>query len=302
MYFPFLRGNQSEMIAVLDLKDYLLKNNIIPIIEPVKDNKHFKEKMKKIIDNEIPIIMIVNPVVGDYKDKIIDKKYINIIDKNIDILAYQITEKSTLDDIKDFLNEYEDYNKSFIHLNEVIYFEDFIRLILRNKTVKYHFMVDELNLQYRNTFKSKFKKCIIIKDGVQDDSEDFTDIVFKYKKMRYSGFSDYHVIGKNYREESYSHGISPILYTVIENDKIKLKRYSTNDTIDNKNKKLIFLKMAGRFYGDNYGKKNIITKGSRILMGCYHSSYYPGPAKIRQASIEHHIEFISKLDNEKYLK
>jgi len=38
MYYPYFRGKQFELIMLRDNAEFLAKNNIHPIIEPVKDD------------------------------------------------------------------------------------------------------------------------------------------------------------------------------------------------------------------------------------------------------------------------
>lgn len=300
------------MAAILDLKDYLIKSKTIPIIEPVKNNKHFKEKIKKVTDNNIPIILIVNPLVGEFKNSEIDIKYIKLLNNENSYIAYQISKNTSLSDIQIFINDFKGINKCFIHLADNLDLQSFFKMISKNKTIKYNFIDENINYDYKRALLSKLKMCVALtnasstysNDSIQmnnKDSHDYVDIVFRYKKYNYIGFSDYNVLGRDYLEGQYQDKSIQILYTVYENNTIKIKRYSTNEKLYENNKKLLFLKTVDKYYSDNYNM-NFKTKGSKILYGCYHSSYYPGALKLKQASIEHHIELISNLDNKKLIK
>ncbi len=65
MYYPYLRGKQFELILLRDNAEFLAKNNIHPIIEPVKsDFTALTRSMKAMNENSVEYTLIVNPVAG----------------------------------------------------------------------------------------------------------------------------------------------------------------------------------------------------------------------------------------------
>src|SRR5688500_14862367 len=64
MYFPYIRAKQFDLMALTELRDQIYnQNSVIPIVEPVAKIK--KGQFKRLMDRNIPFILVVNPIVGD---------------------------------------------------------------------------------------------------------------------------------------------------------------------------------------------------------------------------------------------
>ena len=67
MYFPILRGRQFELLALREcVKENVLSNQIIPIVEPVKVSSTYIKTIDSFIEAEKPIAVIRNPQVGSW--------------------------------------------------------------------------------------------------------------------------------------------------------------------------------------------------------------------------------------------
>jgi hypothetical protein len=60
MYYPYLRGKQFELILLRDNAEFIAKNDIHPIIEPVKTNfSSLKNTMKVLNEKGVSCTLIV---------------------------------------------------------------------------------------------------------------------------------------------------------------------------------------------------------------------------------------------------
>ena len=65
MYYPYLRGKQYELIMLREMAEFIEKNSIHPIIEPVKsDFKAIIRAFDELNKNKVPCTLIVNPKAG----------------------------------------------------------------------------------------------------------------------------------------------------------------------------------------------------------------------------------------------
>lgn len=79
MYFPILRGRQFELLALREcVKENVLSNQIIPIVEPVKVSSTYIKTIDSFIEAEKPIAVIRNPQVGSWSKDLKKESNINI--------------------------------------------------------------------------------------------------------------------------------------------------------------------------------------------------------------------------------
>ncbi|MFC6171319.1 sce7725 family protein [Loigolactobacillus jiayinensis] len=68
IYYPYLRGKQFELQALLALLNtQQLPATVIPIIEPVRDSRYLVDCVAAFVTARRPLIVIVNPQVGTYE-------------------------------------------------------------------------------------------------------------------------------------------------------------------------------------------------------------------------------------------
>ena len=80
MYYPYLRGKQFELILLRDNANFIARNNIYPIIEPVKNDFKALIRAVKILDEKrVKYTLIINPQAGQEP-----VKYLKILKELID--------------------------------------------------------------------------------------------------------------------------------------------------------------------------------------------------------------------------
>lgn len=111
MYYPYVRGKQFELILLRDNAEFLAKNNIHPIIEPVKkDFTALIRSMKAMNKNSVDCTLIVNPVAGQKPvlsssilTELIEDEFKKL--KNISV-GYMFHAESNINDLVSLLIKY----------------------------------------------------------------------------------------------------------------------------------------------------------------------------------------------------
>jgi len=68
MYFPYLRGRQSELLAIRTLlESNRLGEQVIPVIEPIKPTATFRKTMEAFRDRGRGLYIVSNPQVGEFQ-------------------------------------------------------------------------------------------------------------------------------------------------------------------------------------------------------------------------------------------
>lgn len=297
MYFPILRGKGSEFLALEEEKELILGKGIVPIIELVKETKNFKH----VID--IPIIIIVNPIVGEFtKDRSwIDNYIIGNIDKHKSItIGYQITDITTNEDIEKFMIKWNNYEKCFIHhckFNDINWFlreykdENIINIINIDKTDK----------NYLNQINLYFEEVVILSDGFDKKNRNadypewsyFTNHCIEYKQNDLYGYSDYLTIGSKFVEGGWTPSVVAIHYTYKNDDgDITIRHFASEESSKDKEFKEKYMEALIKLINFIHLNEKDNTDASNIFYGLYESNHVTNLPKLKQYSMQRHIESI----------
>lgn len=303
MYYPYLRGRQFELIA---LREYALQrgdsNNIIPIIEPVKNTfNSMKLTLPKLIEGNVRFALILNPQVGKIKNtqEITDvlheeladlSKWIPayIVSNNYNDIANRILESGYIDVL---LICSENTDNSDADFDNLVLLPS-VRYILstENKSLKRKLMDSGKELiRLDDSFKAQKRNI----DYLLIAEEKFSEKHMFYKEDGYSGFSDYTVLVSDFIEG----GMTPYAVAIHltyqkENNEIWIKHFTSNTNIDRSNIQGKFAQAAEKAV-EFLNSKNIHTFASGELRRYYEGGLYPGLGMIKKISIKNHLELMN---------
>lgn len=214
MYFPYLRGRQFELIALRDLVDKgVLSDKIIPIIEPVKLSSTLIKTIESYGKKGKQLGIIVNPKVGGFKIDIEEEKNLKLKNslltslKENDYILYMILLSANLNP-DEFIKKHKDNMGTICDNKDAIpvYEANFAKM-----KVKYNLIPDESGFRrkIRNNrvlLADKFNKQERNNDYIEIDDEPFSEDHLYYADDGYVGFSDYTVVGKEYRRNKFGWG------------------------------------------------------------------------------------------------
>lgn len=305
MYYPYLRGRQFELIA---LREYALQrgenNNIIPIIEPVKNTfNSMKLALPKLIEGNVKFALILNPQVGEInniheitdalQEELLDSsKWIPayIVTNNYKAIASKIAESGYTDIMLICSGNTDDSDADFNSLALL----SSIKYILspENKTLKRKFrnLGKEL-IRLDDNFKAQKRNS----DYLMMGEEKFSEEHLFYKDDGYNGFSDYSVLISEFTEG----GAAP--YAVVihltyqkENKEVWMKHFTSVTNSDKSNIQGKFAEAAKKavaFLDTN----NIHNFATEELRNYYNSGLYPGLGMVKKISIKNHLELMNYL-------
>lgn len=308
MYFPYLRGKQYELVLLEDCRE-LIKNNgrIIPIIEPVKIStlRNLTKKLINYVENDIPIILIVNPTVGElqnYQNRIFDQVALILNEKgNAHILGYVITEKTTTEDIQQFLQKAKNNKICFIHKHE--FSEPSILKNISNLTFQI-FIHSVVGITYQRSFSENQR--VIIKDGftyyernaLYPNDENFLDINLTYKEDHYIGFGDFLIVGKTYRDNGGpAHAVAIHITYKKTSGEIGIRHFISDRTTSNVDTPGKFAEALAKLVREKNKTGTLIlnTHAMDEFQALHDDGHFPTLGVVKKLSMEHHIELISTI-------
>lgn len=304
MYFPYLRGRQFELIA---LREFAIergeKNNVIPVIEPVKLSfNSFKIALKKFNEANFPFSLILNPHVGEITnfENILENlsEYLEttnwipsfILSDNIGQVS-QIIENKGFGDVLLICSDSVDASADeFLKLVE----SNFIKYIVskENRTLKRRLKDSGKNLiRLDSCFNQQRRNA----DYLKIPEEKFTEENIFFPEDKYYGFSDYTTLPDEYTEGGTSpYAISIHLTYQKENEEIWIRHFTSETNDDQANIQGKFAEAAKKAV-DFLNEKNINTSAANELRDYYNNQKYPGLGMIKKISIKHHLELINSI-------
>ncbi len=311
MYQPYLRGKQFELIGIRELIPNVLfpnKENVSPIIEPVKDSSTLKNTLKALVDNDINFTIIANPQVGTFTDidtifnviksSVGDKrnyqvgiifhsrsnhvKVIEVLQKYADIVpALTIIHNLAIDNITDILSLYQNFKIKYNVIN------------LSATSKRYHRNFDEnTRVELDDYFNAQAKNS----DYLLVDESSFSEEHLYYKEEGFIGFSDYLSIGEEYSETGFlPYAVAIHLsYADVTTKKIRVKHFVSNSNDDQSD-------IAGKFaealdklidWCDETGYNSIAIP---IFREYHQNGHFPGLGTLKKLSLMNHIDLVLKL-------
>lgn len=313
MYFPYIRAKQFDIDAITEIDNSFYKNDqIVPIVEPVSVGTK-KSQFARLAENNVPFILVVNPIVGDYQsvkpNKEIVSGLVNDVFKDYKNywLGYIIHPATTLKDIQDFITAFPVNAHTYIHHHQFHDGAAIAQQIAKDKNVQYNIFIDgHASIKFINEFNIVNAYDILIKDGFKKRkrNEDypandyFYDLHKTYSKdLGYDGFGDYTIVGSQYEP-----GGGPAYVVALhisdkdDDDNIVVKHFKSDAAVppsaaDPGGKFKQALKRAKKHFDLN---PHLDTSGVDEYIALHRSGHYPGLGMAKKHSIKHHIEFISK--------
>lgn len=311
MYYPYLRGRQFELIA---LREYALQygnvNNVIPIIEPVKNTfNSMKLAIPKLIEGKVKFALILNPQEGSFSDDSDATHHITtalrdeLVDTSNWIPSFLLTNNYL--EVSTLITEYG-YQEVMLVCSDITdssnaHFEELVLM----PQVK--FVVSKENRTLLRKLKDKNKVIIRLddnfnaqkrnKDYLSVPEEKFTEEHLYYKDDNYGGFSDYTVLVSDFIEGGGApYAVSIHLTYEKANKEVWVRHFTseTNDDIANIQGK--FAEAAAKaiqFLDEN----SIATIASNELRHYYQEGKYPGLGMVKKISIKNHLELMNKIIN-----
>lgn len=304
MYFPYLRGRQYELLALRELVEKnLIGKNVIPIIEPIKLSSTFIKTICLFKEKGRPIVVIHNPMVGDFLKELENKEneklkeeYIQIL-KDTDIIKAHLINKESKKQLE-LLNDMGIDKDELVTISNKDLFNIYESEFSEYKT-KYNLIPNEDNFKYkikRNKviLEDRFNKLKRNTDYSKNDDEAFSVEHLYYKPNGYVGFSDYSVIGKDFIESGYAARAVAIHIVYFNNEnELRVKHFVSESNDDIKDPAKKYSEALAKLV-DWEEKQKTNTYAIEEFIRQYKNGEYKGLGVPKKLAIMHHLELINR--------
>lgn len=308
MYFPYLRGRQFELIALRELlENNLIGNEIIPIIEPVKLTSTLIKTLDLYVEKKHHIALIMNPGVGDFLDKVKEKKnntsslvdgLITVMKTNILIRAY-LMKKSTPVQLEKLAGKGRDIYKYMIINQKRDCLDDFLKIYDKQEP-RYTLLPDERSFSRKAPnskvlFEDRFEKAVRNSDYSNNTDQFFSEDHLFYKSDGFQGFSDYSIVGSAYTESGFA-PLAVAIHIVYFNQKkeLKVQHFVSDSNYDINDPAEKFGEAVSKLVQWITKTNPTMTLGLTEFQNYYKERRYPGLGTVKKLSIMHHLELINK--------
>ena len=307
MYYPYFRGKQFELILLRDNAKFLADNKIHPIIEPVKENlSPLKRAIEKMKEHNVSFTLIINPYVGDLRNKETD--IIAFANDNLRgyvpaSLGYIMTEQNDEKVLRQTVTSNSSYSFSIIHYG---YEKGKILAPLTDsldQVVKHIFIDGHSGKLYQSHFKKSTVEKILIRNGFRNQknaeyptSEHFSDLHVTYPEENMNGFGDFLIIGDDYSESGGPAYAVAIHLTYLGDENVMLIYHFKSDRMDSPTDP------AGKFLEaltklvrelDRSGSLLFKSNACKEFKELHNKGYFPGLGYVKKLSMQHHLELMA---------
>lgn len=314
-YFPYLRGRQSELLALRDLMVVgKLSPYVIPIIEPIKDTSTIRSALAEFQRSGHAAIIVLNPEHGEFATE----RYAGQIQSSLSLrelnhVSPMVLMNSRVHDALSFAKQEEwetdalglatiipqdyelDSDGIIPGLNELspdlVFYTDIearedavTSLESANGEVHFAQIVDRFNRRERNV------------DYAEKPDEMFSRDYRKCEMRGDSGFSDYSIVGNHFSEG----GFAPyavaihIVYFNENQSMLRVKHYVSDTNVDYHDVPNKFSEAVNKLVPDVESGRIEETEGVRRLVQQAHDGTFPGLATVKRWSIMHHLELMGR--------
>jgi hypothetical protein len=313
MYYPYLRGKQFELILLRDNAEFIAKNEIHPIIEPVKTNfSSLKNTMKVLNEKGVNCTLIVNPQAGQ-----MPVPTLSIIDELIkdsckgfkDIsIGYILHAKSNINDLVDLLKTHPALNFSIVHYGYTDG-ENIVHKTSGYKNIKTHIFIDGFaGKLYQRHLKKDGIKRVLIRNGFKPQkknadyppSEHFSDLHITFPDEGMDGFGDFLIVGDDYTETGGPAYAVAIHLTYLKGDNdMFIYHFISDQTASQTDPGGKFLEALAKLVKEINKPNSLIYKSKACAeyIDLFKKKHYPGLGYVKKLSMQHHIELVAYFIN-----
>lgn len=311
MYFPYLRGKQFELSALLNVNPRVYRNTV-PIIEPVKiTGGVYPGLVKKLAQAGFPFVLVTNPQHGDLDVATVQG---GLIDSALAAhpsvtLGFIVHQHFNLPDLRTFLRDNPTHAKALIfRFTPTPPVLSSIESLVRPANLSYIFFDEKKAMPPVRAAMAWHPNQVMITDGFQrqdrnadyPSSSAFYTLVHSWRSMGLTGMGDYLTIGDNF-----SDGGGPVyvvalhLTTHSPASGVEVMHFASTTSSSVKGLPAPkFSEASAALVADPTVRRMATSLGSTgIAMYDYwnSTSHFPQLGQAKQASLQHHIELMSSL-------
>lgn len=281
MYYPYFRGKQFDLLALIALTEKKrLSTHIQPIIEPVKNSNALKKFIALFQKENQPFYLIQNPQTGDFLTKE-GSLYLHSLSLPNAIIVEQpietLSEKPQLFVIGNSTPALQSDWQA--NQTKVLLPKEF-RLLQKIKGDK----ILSQDVFTRLPKTSFYQECL---------DEFFSDAHLTFQKSGFVGFSDFSIDSRIYYEHSYPSKILSLHLVYFENDIVRIHHFLSSEDAPTQKDKFLEVMEEIREWKNKLCGENA-TLGIELLLEAGSNEKFPGMGVMRKAAVMHHMELMSR--------
>lgn len=319
MYYPYLYGRQSELLAVRDVAHTLGdESEVRPVIEPVRVRSgSLRVTLEEAEKADFTTYTVVNPALGDFalaanaKDAAAwrDWAWDFLDEQTCAYAACLIDHNTSAVELRAFLKHFADEPVGFVLRNPGLALSD-IAAMVSTHTDDYRYLLTGASPTVATLAALGKGDCVhvdprfIVQARNSDYAgiEPFTDSHSTYAKAGLAGFSDYTVLDDQYREGGGPAGAVAIHLTFLDRPTEELHvEHFVSDTTDRgiRDNELKFIEAARKILpavrrtSSNFGDTAALNR----YLTAVATSSPPTLAGNKRWQIGHHLELVDGILN-----
>jgi len=305
MYYPYFRGKQYELITIRENAEMIARNNIVPVIEPVRSSfSGLRRAIEALHAADANFVLILNPQVGDLakNSEWLDLESCMEFLSGYTNCSIGFIANATVSNVDIFrLQEYP-FPVSVIH-NGCTRARDLLELLSPLDNLREHIFIEEsCSRLYRRQFNGIQR--ILVRDGFikrtnrkHPSREHFSDLHVTYHDEGVDGFGDFLIVGDDYSETggpAYAVAIHLTYIDEDEDDDMFLNHYVSDRQLDPTDPGGKFLEALNKLHRDINNGNFHQTGAVREFMDLHSRQHFPGLGYVKKLSMQHHVEVIAK--------
>ena len=307
MYFPYLRGRQTELLALRDFARMELNNRceIVPVIEPVKSSTSvFCRAAREMMENNQPFALVLNPYRGEFVN---DCDVLSKLDEDIrEAIGKRWTPAYVYLEGVRTLSPEALPEQSMLVFPETLELTDAVKTLAAHEYVRYLLDGTESSQSVGRFMRrlgregkevsplsNHFHEQRRNVDYLRCEDEFFSDDFLGYREDGYCGVGDYVTLPKGYTEGGSLPYAVAIHLTYQSGETIRIHHFVSDSNLDQSN-------IQGKFSEDASKVKEFFsdrpkTAGIRTLLEFKEAGRYPGLAALKKWSILNHLELMARV-------
>lgn len=306
MYYPYLRAQQNELIAVRDLSsEDNFKNNVTPVLEPINANLNGLKLANTIFnENKFNPFLIVNPLAGEICGNI--PFFLDFI-QGLEACSYKIAFHYT-DNAEYILDCIRKYALNDVMLICLQRYQDTqcLRDLCENPAIS-HVMVlkPEDNIHLDSYLKNLNKTYIRLDDLFEKkdanvlylsiSAHKFSSKHLTFMNEGYDGFSDFTVLPSVYKKGGGSPTAVVIHFSYLnenENNEVWISHFTSSTNVPRINVQGKFAEAAEKAI--NFIDEQVLHNAAIAeLQNYFLERHYPGLGVVKKISIKNHLIIMS---------
>lgn len=303
MYFPYLRGKQFEIDALLEVPASVYQNTL-PILEPI--NVSHPKLYVSLTNNGIPFILVTNPFyprTGTLSNNDVQ----NIIDGELAahtslVLGFLIDQRFDINDLNVFLTSNPNREKAIIfRYNPAQTDLTLIQTSIGTHPVEYIIFDEGKTTNRTHNFFNSHPQRVLLTDGFQRQernadyplSSTFDSIYNTWRTDGWFGIGDYLSIGDFFRSGGGQAYVVTLHVTIHTPSSLVMHHFSSTSYPSTGGFTALKFSEANQSLVSSSHIIPITSNGLTLYRNWHANSHNPSLGAAKKASMMHHIELMS---------